>query len=209
MAKALNLGVTAWSPLSNGVLTVKYHGHGFSESGRMSSDMLKEFMPEEQKTARMVTAVKTVADQAGRSMAQVGLEWLRARRVPIIPIIGARELSELQDNLGSFDFSLSADQVKALDEASQIDLRIPYDLYAKEAVCAADYRLGIARVSQLLSSYALRANFIYRELGAFDSAATAPTKFSASFAKSLAATCHVTFWRAGDTAGRRICCAGG
>ena len=51
MAKALNLGVTAWSPLSNGVLTVKYHGHGFSESGRMSSDMLKEFMPEEQKTA--------------------------------------------------------------------------------------------------------------------------------------------------------------
>ena len=139
MAKALNLGVTAWSPLSNGVLTVKYHGHGFSESGRMSSDMLKEFMPEEQRTAHMVTAVKTVADQAGRSMAQVGLAWLRARRVPIIPIIGARELSELQDNLGSFDFSLSADQVKALDEASQIDLRFPYDLYAKEAVCAAVY----------------------------------------------------------------------
>jgi diketogulonate reductase-like aldo/keto reductase len=59
--------------------------------------------------------------------------------VPIIPIIGARELSELQDNLGSFDLSLSADQVKALDEASQIDLRFPYDLYAKEAVCAAVY----------------------------------------------------------------------
>ena len=49
MAKALDLGVTAWSPLSSGVLTGKYHGHGSSESGRMSSDMMKEFMPEEQR----------------------------------------------------------------------------------------------------------------------------------------------------------------
>ena len=37
MAKALNLGLTAWSPLANGVLTGKYHGHGSSEPGRMSS----------------------------------------------------------------------------------------------------------------------------------------------------------------------------
>ena len=37
MAKALNLGLLAWSPLANGVLTGKYHGHGSSESGRMSS----------------------------------------------------------------------------------------------------------------------------------------------------------------------------
>src|SRR6202047_4400983 len=36
VAKALNIGVTAWSPLSNGVLTGKYHGHGGSELGRMN-----------------------------------------------------------------------------------------------------------------------------------------------------------------------------
>jgi aryl-alcohol dehydrogenase-like predicted oxidoreductase len=47
--------------------------------------MLKEFMPEEQRTARIVTAVNTVADQTGRGMAQVALAWLRARPVPIIP----------------------------------------------------------------------------------------------------------------------------
>ena len=47
MAKALNLGVTAWSPLANGVLTGKYHGRGSSEPGRMSSDMMKEFLPEQ------------------------------------------------------------------------------------------------------------------------------------------------------------------
>src|SRR5215831_12104492 len=92
MAKALDLGVTAWSPLSGGVLTGKYHGHGSSEGGRMSSDMVKEFMPEEQRAKRVVAAVKTVADELGCSMAQVALAWLRYRSVPVIPIIGARKL---------------------------------------------------------------------------------------------------------------------
>jgi aryl-alcohol dehydrogenase-like predicted oxidoreductase len=41
MARALNLGLTAWSPLAGGVLTGKYHGHGSSEPGRMSGDMMK------------------------------------------------------------------------------------------------------------------------------------------------------------------------
>jgi len=56
--------------------------------------------------------------------------------VPVIPIIGARNLSQLQDNLASFNLALSAEQVKALDEASQIDLGFTYHLYAKESVRA-------------------------------------------------------------------------
>jgi aryl-alcohol dehydrogenase-like predicted oxidoreductase len=42
LPKALNIGVTAWSPLAGGVLSGKYHGHGTSDEGRMNSDMLKE-----------------------------------------------------------------------------------------------------------------------------------------------------------------------
>jgi aryl-alcohol dehydrogenase-like predicted oxidoreductase len=136
MAKALNLGVTAWSPLSKGLLTGKYHGHGSSEAGRMSADMMKQFMPEEQRTARIVGVVKTVADQLGRSMAQVALAWLRSRPVPVIPIIGARKLSQFQDNLASIDLSLSADQSKALDEASRIELGFPCALYSMDMVRA-------------------------------------------------------------------------
>src|SRR5437899_798721 len=134
MAKALDLGVTAWSPLSSGVLTGKYHGHGSAESGRMSSDMMKEFMPEEQRTERVVAAVKTVADQVGRSMAQVALAWLRYRPVPVIPIIGARKLSQLKDNLASYDLSLSIDQLKALDESSRIELGFPHEFYTRDLV---------------------------------------------------------------------------
>ena len=134
MAEALNVGVTAWSPLSSGVLTGKYHGSSDQkgEPGRMSGEMMKNFMPEQQRTDRVVRAVKTVSDETGHSMAQVALAWLRYRPVPVIPIIGARKLSQLQDNLASFDLTLSADQLKTLDEASWIELGFPYDFYAKE-----------------------------------------------------------------------------
>jgi aryl-alcohol dehydrogenase-like predicted oxidoreductase len=133
MAKALNLGLTAWSPLAGGLLTGKYHGHGSSEPGRMSGDMMKQFLPEQQRTERIVAAVKTVSAEVGRSMAQVALAWLRYRPVvAVIPIIGARKLSQLQDNLASFDLVLSADQLKTLEESSRIELGFPHDLYAKE-----------------------------------------------------------------------------
>jgi aryl-alcohol dehydrogenase-like predicted oxidoreductase len=139
MAKALNLGLTAWSPLARGILTGKYHGHGSSEQGRLNSDTMKDLMPEQQRTDRLVTAVKAVSDRTGRSMAQVALAWLRYRPVPVIPIIGARKLSQLQDSLASFDLVLSAEQIKALDQASQIDPGFPYHLYAKEQVRATVY----------------------------------------------------------------------
>ncbi len=96
--------------------------------------MLKGFMPEQQRANRVVAAVKTVSDQVGHSMAQVALAWLRYRPVPVIPIIGARKLSQLQDNLASFDVALPMEQLKTLDEASRIELGFPHDLYAKEMV---------------------------------------------------------------------------
>ena len=142
VAKALNVGVTAWSPLAGGVLTGKYHGSSDQrgeqkgeqkgEQGRMNSEMMKGFLPEKQRAERVVAAVKTVADQVDRSLAQVALAWLRTRPVPVIPIIGARKLSQLQDNLASFDLMLSSDQVKRLDEASSIELGFPYEMYKKE-----------------------------------------------------------------------------
>ncbi|HXO98490.1 MAG TPA: aldo/keto reductase [Chthoniobacterales bacterium] len=139
MAKALDIGVTAWSPLSNGVLTGKYHGHGGSELGRMNSETMKTFMPEQQRATRIVAAVKIVSEQTGCSMAQVALAWLRYRPVPVIPIVGARKLTQLQDNLASFDLELSAEHLKSLEEASRVELGFPQDLYAIKAVGAIRY----------------------------------------------------------------------
>ena len=139
MAKALNLGVTAWSPLASGVLTGKYHGEGNSDGARLTYEGTKDFLPEEQPAARIISAVKAASEQVGRSMAQVALAWLRYRSVPVIPIIGARKLSQLQDNLASFDLQLSAEQLKSLDVASQIELGFPERLYEKEMVRAIRY----------------------------------------------------------------------
>jgi len=80
-----------------------------------------------------------VSGQTGRSMAQVALSWLRYRTVPVIPIIGARKLTQLQDNLASFDLALSAEQLETLEGASRIELGFPHDLYAKELVRAIAY----------------------------------------------------------------------
>jgi hypothetical protein len=86
----------------------------------------------QQRADRVVAAVKKVSDQVGRSMAQVALAWLRHRAVPVIPILGARKLTQLQDNLASFDLALSPEHVKILDAASPVDLGFPQELYAKE-----------------------------------------------------------------------------
>jgi len=64
-------------------------------------------------------------------MAQVALAWLHYRPMPVIPIIGARTLSQFEDNLASLDLTLSSDQLKTLDEASRIELGFPNEMYAK------------------------------------------------------------------------------
>jgi aryl-alcohol dehydrogenase-like predicted oxidoreductase len=139
MAKALNLGVLAWSPLAGGMLTGKYQGGGQAEGARLSQAMMKDFIPEEQRATRVVSAVKLVSEQLGRSMAQVALAWLRYRPVPVIPIIGARKVSQLQDNLVSLDVELSQEQLKSLDQASRVDLGFPHSIYSKEFAAAIRY----------------------------------------------------------------------
>lgn len=139
MAKALNVGVVAWSPLAGGVLTGKYHGEGKAEGARMTNEGTKDFLPDEKRAAPIISALKSVSEQAGRSMAQVALAWLRHQTVPVIPIIGARKVSQLQDNLASLDLELSAEQLKSLDGASRIELGFPQSMYEREMVRAIRY----------------------------------------------------------------------
>src|SRR5713226_294836 len=139
MAKALNLGVLAWSPLARGVLTGKYHGEGKADGGRMTNEGMKTFLPDERRAAPIISAVKSVSKQPSRSMAQVALAWLRHQTVPVIPIIGARKVSQLQDNLASLDLELSAEQLKSLDGASRIEPGFPQSIYDREMVRAIRY----------------------------------------------------------------------
>src|SRR5260221_14298078 len=93
MARALNLGVLAWSPLARGVLTGKYHGEGKAEGGRMSNERMKELLLKEQSSVPIISAVKSGSHQTWPSIAQVGLTRLRHRPVPATPIIRARKVT--------------------------------------------------------------------------------------------------------------------
>jgi aryl-alcohol dehydrogenase-like predicted oxidoreductase len=133
MAQAFKLGLVAWSPLAGGVLSGKYHGSNATE-GRYSTDMMKSMQPTGDRNDRIVAAVKQVSHQVGRSPAQVALAWLRYRDIPAIPIVGARKLSQLHDNLASLELRLTEEQVSALDAASAIELGFPHDFYKHEMV---------------------------------------------------------------------------
>jgi aryl-alcohol dehydrogenase-like predicted oxidoreductase len=133
MAHALNIGVTAWSPLAGGILTGKY-AKGEAGDGRFTTEMMKEFIPPEERQSTVVSAVISVAEEVGVSPAQIALAWLRHRSTPIIPIIGARKMHQLQDNIASLGVKLSADQLATLDNASRIELGFPHDFFQKELV---------------------------------------------------------------------------
>jgi aryl-alcohol dehydrogenase-like predicted oxidoreductase len=133
MAKAFELGLVAWSPLAGGLLSGKYHSGGTAD-GRYSTDMGKVFMRTGERPDRIVAAVKKVSAEVGRSPAQVALAWLRYRDIPVIPIIGARRVPQLEDNLASFEFELTREQVSTLDQASAIEMGFPHDFFANEMV---------------------------------------------------------------------------
>ncbi len=133
MCRALGLGVTAWSPLAGGVLSGKYAAADAGES-RFTNKIMRQFMPTPQRAEPVVAALKTVAGQTGRSLAQVALAWFRYREQPVIPIVGARKLAQLQHNLASLELSLSIEQVRLLDDATHIEMGVPYDFYVRERV---------------------------------------------------------------------------
>jgi aryl-alcohol dehydrogenase-like predicted oxidoreductase len=133
MAKAFKLGLVAWSPLAGGLLSGKYHSGGAGD-GRYSSEMAKAFQRTGERIDRIVAAVKKVGRELNHSPAQVALAWLRYRDLPVIPIVGARRLSQLEDNLASLELELTPDQVSLLDQASAIEMGFPHDFYENEMV---------------------------------------------------------------------------
>lgn len=135
MAKAFKLGLVAWSPLAGGVLSGKYHS-GQTSDGRYQNQGAEASGRGRtgERVDRIVNVLEKVATESERSLAQVALAWLRYRDIPVIPIIGARRLEQLQDNLASLEQELTPGQVAALDEASAVEMGFPYDTYNRDRI---------------------------------------------------------------------------
>lgn len=128
MAKALGLGVTAWSPLAGGALSGKYSAMNRHERGRRSETGIPE------RVLEIANEVSSVAEQIGATASQVALAWVRQHAVPVVPIIGARTKAQLESNLKSLEVQLDADMLQRLDVSSQIELGFPHDFLRTDYV---------------------------------------------------------------------------
>lgn len=127
MAAAHGLAVTAWSPLGSGALTGKYAA-GMPGGSRLAAGYPVELGDG---TRRVAAAVSAVAARIGRSPAEVALAWLLSRSDPaIIPIVGARTVDQLRDNLGAAGLRLPADAHEELDLVSAAPLGFPHEFLA-------------------------------------------------------------------------------
>ena len=127
MARALDIAVTPWGALGTGILSGKYNREG--GSGRVST-----WGPIDPRKLAIAEEVIKIAGEIDRTPSQVALSWVRQQPGVIIPILGAKTLPQVQDNLACVDFKLSDEHLQHLNDVSQIELGFPHDFLAEDGV---------------------------------------------------------------------------
>lgn len=133
MAVELGLGVMPWSPLAGGLLTGKHTGADLERQRQLIASgeadpfgSPQRLLATDARRMAIAETVCAVAEEAGRSPAQVALNWTLTRPGIASTIIGARRLEQLEDNLSALDFVLDGEQRLRLEESSRIELGFPH-----------------------------------------------------------------------------------
>jgi aryl-alcohol dehydrogenase-like predicted oxidoreductase len=124
MCQAERVAILPWSPLAGGLLSGKFDPDkkGPAEARRATFD----FPPvNRERLPRVLSALRSVAEATGASVARVALAWQLTKPFVTSIILGAKKREQLVDNLAAADLRLSPEQVKALDEASALPLEYP------------------------------------------------------------------------------------
>jgi len=123
----LGMGMIAFSPLTQGVLSGKY-GSG-DRSGTRAGERYSSVLPSHV-TPEVLAAVerlRPIADARGQSLVQLTLSWVLRRKEMTSALLGVRNLDQLKDNLGVLQtLDLAADEIDAIDKATAgalMDLR--------------------------------------------------------------------------------------
>jgi aryl-alcohol dehydrogenase-like predicted oxidoreductase len=124
------LGFMAWSPLAGGWLSGKYRrGQAPPENSRVGRKDRWDDQPEQREnetTWKVVEALRQVARRNEKTPAQVALNWLLQKWEGIVPILGARTMEQLRDNLGAAGWKLGSGDISLLDAASDLPVPYPY-----------------------------------------------------------------------------------
>jgi aryl-alcohol dehydrogenase-like predicted oxidoreductase len=132
MAEHFEISVLAWGPVGAGVLTGKYTRGGDNDSLRKQANDQRGRTSE--RSLAIARAVDQVADELGVSSAQVAIAWVLSRGYRYIPIVGARKVDQIKDNLASYDVRLSDDQLEKLEGPSHIQQGFPQAFLQTNAV---------------------------------------------------------------------------
>jgi len=131
------LGMIPWSPLRGGWLAGRYRrGMNAPVSGTRIEIASEKGWSESwdryntEPTWTVIDTVLALAKEVGKSPAQVALNWLLRRPGVTGPIIGARNMAQLEDNLGATGWALSDEHMRRLNAASESTyLPYPYDVH--------------------------------------------------------------------------------
>ena len=129
MPLSIDQGVDAivWSPLGWGRLTGKIRrGQPLPAGSRLHATA--GFAPpvDDERLYRVIDAMDRVAEETGKTLPQIALNWLLQRPTVATLVIGARNEEQLTQNLGAIGWSLTPDQIARLDAASATPLAYPY-----------------------------------------------------------------------------------
>lgn len=115
----LGIGLVAFSPMANGLLTGAYgKGSSFEKDGTDYRAVMPQFTDEAmEKNAGLFALLHELASEHGATPAQVSLAWMICKEPWIVPIPGTRKPDRLKENLGAASIDLSKDEVAAIDEA--------------------------------------------------------------------------------------------
>lgn len=127
------LGAMVWSPLGWGRLTGKIRrGAPLPDGSRLHETASFGPPVEDAHLYRVVDALETVAEETGRTIPQIALNWLLQRPTVSSAIVGARNEEQLRQNLGAIGWSLTPAQVARLDEASAVTAPYPHFPYRRQ-----------------------------------------------------------------------------
>ena len=131
MPLGLDQGVSAvvWSPLGWGRLTGKIRrGQPLPEKSRLQSQKVVDIGPQvsDEEVFKVVDALDQIAEETGKTVPQIALNWLLQRPTVATVVIGARNEEQLRQNLGAVGWNLTPDQVARLDAASAPKIPYPY-----------------------------------------------------------------------------------
>ena len=129
MPQGLDQGVGAvvWSPLGWGRLTGKIRrGQPLPEKSRLHETAKYGPPVSDELLFRVVDALDDIAKETGKTIPQIALNWLLQRPTVANVIIGARDETQLRDNLGAIGWDLTPEQTARLDAASDVTPIYPY-----------------------------------------------------------------------------------